>query len=561
MKRVQTYLLIFLLLIAHACNLDSPTWYSQPSFTVLFTSRGLNNPLQLPEGSQILLNANGGFDIQDEIFTLKGTQWTNGTHLKWEDDQQETSIVAIYPVYENKEYSSSNLYSNDGLEDILVAKHTFSHNQKIELQFSHLFAKLTIHVDETLLANLNEIHLTVPSKVSNISTTEGTLSITEESHTSIHKYNGTSEYSFLLPPLSDCILTLTLLTTDNIIYATKLPSHCFQSGIQYVCNLVPNDSRPGIRTAEDLIAFSQLINQRYTGTKTLDDFREEVNGRYIYRLLEDITLSEEECCRLQPIGGAESLAFKDIFDGEGHTISNLILPDQSALTQYTGLFGYIETFGVVKNVHITQATSVTQPSCNQMGVIAAKNYGTIDHCSVSNSTIYSVESGSAGLIASSSNGNIVNCYSQNNTIHVQSYSWIGGIAGTADGNIFNCFTQNNTFKEKGSKQRIGCIVGASTGRSLLNIENCYINHSKSNNYWGAAIGQANKVKILGFYYNKSPYYYEKTSTTATNPLKYDSSYCIESVPVTQVLNEWVMNANKEFTFKNWKLENGIIRFK
>ena len=564
MKRVQTFLLFIFLLVAHACNVDSPTYNNPPSLTVQFTSRGLYTPIQLSEGSRILLNASGGFDIQDEIFTLNGREWTNGTQLQWNDTQKETSIVALHPVYDDKKYSSSNLYSNDGLADVLLAKHTFSHNQKTELQFSHLFAKLTIHVDEALLANLNEIHLTVPYKISDISTTEGTWSIMEESHTSIRENNGTSEYSFLLPPLSDCILTLTLLMTDNIVYETQLNPHSFFSGIQYACNLVPNDSRPGIRTAEDLIAFSQLINKKYNGTKKLDDFREEINGRFVYRLLDDITLSEEECSRLQPIGGTESLAFNDIFDGEGHTISHLILPDQNALNKYTGLFGFINTLGVVKNVHITQATSATKPSCNQMGVIVAKNYGTIDHCSVSNSTIYSVESGYAGLIASSSNGTIVNCYGQNNTIHVQSYSYIGGIAGTADGNILNCFTQNNTFKEKGSKHRIGCIVGGSTGRSLLNIENCYIYHSPNNNYWGAAIGQANKITIHGFYYNKGSYSYEKTSTTASNTSKYDSNYCIESVPVDQVLNEWITssgnNTYQEYTFKNWQMENGIIRF-
>lgn len=519
---------------------------------------------KLPEGSHILLNAQGSLELENELFTLKESQWYSETNLEWNEPQKETFITALYPVYEDKSYSFANLYTEKGLEDVLIAQDTLSTQSKIELNFKHLFAKLSINIDPSLLEELNEIRLTVPVKISDISTKEGTLSLTEESHTTIRENDGSNEYSFLLPPLTNCVLSLTLVRSDNSLYETHLAPHTFESGFQYTCNLLPNDSRPGIRTAEDLIAFSQLINGKYKGERTLADFGEQVNGTTIYRLLEDIVLSEEECSRLQPIGGLATKAFSDTFDGEGHTISKLILPDESALNKYTGLFGYIDSVGVVKNIHIDQATTVTSPYCNQTGIIAAKNYGTIDRCSVTNSTIYSVEYGSIGLISANSSGYITNCYCQDNTILVQSYTYAGGIAGTAEGYILNCFTQDNTFIEKGSKHRVSCITGASSGRSRLTIENCYTHHSTSNTYWGAAIGASNKVTINGFYYNKGTYYYEKTSTTPSNIYKYDTDYCINSSPVIQLLNEWItttgFNTYKEHSFRNWNMEEGRIYF-
>lgn len=566
MKRVFIPLFILFLLLSQACNQDTLTTSSiQPSLSVLFSSRTSDNDHEeLPEGSHILLNAQGGLELKNELFTLSGAQWCCETNLEWNDLQKETSITALYPVYEDKSYSFANLYTDKGLEDILIAQDTFSTKSKIELNFKHLFAKLTININPSLLEGLNEIRLTVPTIISDISTKEGTLSLTEESHTTVRENNGSSEYSFLVPPLTNCTLSLTLIRSDNSLYETNLAPHTFESGFQYTCNLLPNDSRPGIRTAEDLIAFSQLINGKYEGDKTLADFGEQVNGTTIYRLLEDIVFTEEECSRLQPIGGLATKAFSDTFDGEGHTISKLILPDESALNKYTGLFGYLDSAAVVKNIHIDQATSVTNPYCNQTGIIAAKNYGTIDHCSVTNSKIYSVEYGSIGLISANSSGYITNCYSQNNTIQVQSYTYAGGIAGTAEGYILNCFTQDNTFIEKGTKHRVSCIIGASSGRSRLTIENCYTHHSTSNTYWGAAIGTSNKATIKGFYYNKGSYYYEKTSTTSSNIYKYDTNYCINSSPVIQLLNEWIAttgdNTYKEHKFRSWNMEDERIYF-
>ena len=86
---------------------------------------------------------------------------------------------------------------------------------------------------------------------------------------------------------------------------------------KYECNIVRLDSSPGIRTAEDLIAFSQLINKTYKGNKTLDDFGKQVNGEMIYSLCNDIELTEEDCNRLEPIGYHTDIPFSDTFDGKG----------------------------------------------------------------------------------------------------------------------------------------------------------------------------------------------------------------------------------------------------
>ena len=290
-----------------------------------------------------------------------------------------------------------------------------------------------------------------------------------------------------------------------------------------------------------------------------------INGVMTYRLLADIVLTEEDCSKLAPIGEDDGRSntdtyFYDTFDGEGHTISNLILSDKipNKETGYSGLFGHVEETGIVKNIHINNASSVTSPICKFIGVIAADNNGTIDNCSVSNSTLYSMKEGRIGTICAVSTGEITNCYSYDNNLYGTETTYIGGIAAMANNMIINCYSYKNNIYPGSSSDKIGSVVGAITENKLLNIRNCYIYHNQEDTlYWYSAIGSTNKTSIKSFYYNKGELTGGTLNYTPQNVEKYDADFKFEGKHISTLLNQWIDTTGKEsystYTFRRWKV--------
>lgn len=551
MRRVLTLIPAFLIVLIYACHSEQVNLsYPLPSSSSIL-SRGESESTSLPVGSQILLNANGGISLENEIFTYNGNIWTNGQDIDWTEFQTETTVTALYPTYADNQYTSDNLYVDGTLEDVLIAQETLQEKGEINLHFKHLFSSLTLNLDPILERNLQEIALSVPVQAEEISPIDGTISLISSAHTSRQSNNGSQTYTFILPPTEECTLTLLLTREDGSFQEVSFNPHTFISGARYECNITSTDSRPGIRNAEDLITFSQLINGTYTGEETLASFGEQTEGQTTYRLLADISLTEEECSQLVPIG-TEDVPFADIFDGEGHILSQLLLPNE----RYTGLFGHIGTTGVIRNLHITEASSTQAETCQYTGIIAANNDGTIDHCSVKNSTIHTIEKGYMGGICALTSGTILNCYTQDISIQVNNNTIAGGITGSASGNILNCYSIRNMFSVAETGYRLGSIAGMSGPRTTRYIDNCYIYHNQSSKYWGAAVGTASRVTIRNFYYNRGEVYNTKDAKTIiTNTAMYDSGYCIDAVPISQLLNEWIETTGAtsypEFTFYKW----------
>lgn len=556
MERAQKILYALLLVFIHACQSEQAIPPIRPSLKCTIQSRGENSPQHLPAGSQILLNANGGLELENETFTYNGNIWENGKNFQWTDPQKETNIIALHPIYADNLYTSENIYSNGMLEDVLIARKTLTGKEMIELQFEHLFSMLTLHVENDILEELKELRLTIPAKIGEISTQEGTFSIIDEPSIATQSNNGSNDYSFILPPIEECILTLTLVMADNIIHEMNLAPHSFRSGTRYECNLLNTDTRPGIRTAEDLIIFSQLINGTYKGNKTLSDFGEQIGGETIYRLLADISMTKEECSQFAPIGRKESTPFSYTFDGEGHTISNFILPNNNLHNSYSGLFGYVASTGIIKNLILTNASSSSTPAYTKAGIIASNNKGIINNCSVTNSIIYSAENGFTGLICCQSSGTIINSHTENNTLHVVDGTASGGICGSASGKILNSYSYKNKFSTSGSGYRTSGIVGASSTSTRLYIENNYTYIASTPKYWGGAVGNSNNVSIKYFYYNLGNLYNgTATNTTQSNAKKYDAQYYVDSVHISTLLNEWIETTGKsqypQYTFRQW----------
>ncbi len=123
-----------------------------------------------------------------------------------------------------------------------------------------------------------------------------------------------------------------------------------------------------------------------------------------------------------PIGTLAN-RFEGIFDGNGKTISNLII--NRAGTNYIGLFGYTDTDSSIKNLGLVN------------GNVIGGNY-------------------IAGLVGHNS-GLIINSYNNNIIIGVD---YIGGIAGRNEGSIINSYNNNNLSGED--------YIGGITGRNYNN---------------------------------------------------------------------------------------------
>ncbi len=557
MKKFILLTQILLLSLLMACESDTPALPSESKATAGNISTRSNTTETLGEGSRILLNAHGGLTIENELFTYNNGAWSNENEYKWEDAEETTHIMALYP------HDATSPYNGDALKDILIAQATLAQGEtNVSLTFEHLFASFTLNVDETLVDEISSIQLTSPRKVTNISPTTGEITLSESTNTTTLTGNGGSSYTFIIPPMEASIeLDITLSNGKNQTYT--LQRHRFERGFVYECRLRDWNMVPGIRSAKDLIAFSQLINGKSYGTYKLSDFGEkQADGRMLYRLLADIDFSnidkDTNSKDLLPIGyyDGPSIMFSDIFDGLGHTISNLTIPDKSTNSKvdknHSGLFGYISTNGIVRNLRIVNATTVKEPTCNRLGIIAAFNEGIIHNCSVENSTIYCIDDYQAGFICARqlTNAYIFNCYTANNTlVGSSSAKRKGGFVGEGYGYILNSYAYNNTFTKLTSTGTGGGIVGLSSTNPLT-IENCYIYHAKSTSYFGIIIGSSStNTTIKNNFYNKLL----PSGTTDNNNQKYDNNFKVNEIHISTLLNQWITNnqSSYDYTFTTW----------
>jgi filamentous hemagglutinin family protein len=181
--------------------------------------------------------------------------------------------------------------------------------------------------------------------------------------------------------------------------------------------------------------------------------------------------------------GTSSSAFKGIFDGLGHTISNLNINRSS--TSYAGLFG--NSSGTIQNVSLIGG-SVTGSS--DVGALVGKNSGVLNNVSSSTAVTSTANNSQyvGGLVgysstaivngyatgAVSSNGNDVGGLVGYSTVAiagdyatgtVSGNSYVGGLAGYSNGGISN---SNATGNVTGSNQYAGGLTGYNTGGAISN---------------------------------------------------------------------------------------------
>lgn len=514
-------------------------------------ARVINTNSSLMPNDKALFNATGGTTLTNEIFTFDGTKWENEGSSISSNVSEATTLTALYPAYNsNNILITENPYSDNELEDILIAQCTFTNKTDIELCFKHLFSMLTIHIQSPLKESISSFSITAP-KVTNMQA-DGNFS-TEGTHTTIPTLNDTGDYTFIIPSVEDCNLTLSFTMGEETISHNL--THTFTSGYKYECNITDRE-QVGINSAEELIAFSRLINNLSSDNYKLSDFGEEQEeGQMLYRLLTDIDFTGINGEDLLPICYNQDNTFNDIFDGGGHTISNLTINPSGGVA---GLFGRIGSTGTIKNLFLDDCSlNITENTSAGVGSIAGICTGIISDCGVTNGTISNkVESYTGGIVGVLRNGVIINSFIKDSQVTSTNAS-VGGVVGKIEtGNIINCFAASNTIT-RGSNY-CGGFCGYSDNGKIIN---CYV-------YKQTLKTTSNRGQIIGHGYNSSvSYCYTNTSSPALiiynreescsvlSCKTYNSStFFIGDSNIVNVLNQWIETnqSSYSYTFTRWK---------
>lgn len=185
----------------------------------------------------------------------------------------------------------------------------------------------------------------------------------------------------------------------------------------------------------------------------------------------------------------DGTGFSGVFDGGGHTIENLTINTMGVGNDYLGLFGRIETNGVLKNIYLQNSHIVGTSESFYMGVLCASNScGIVSNCHVSGEISGYKYIG--GLIGSSSYGIILNCSA---SVNVSAISYcIGGLVGYHNfGSISSCYAHGNIEAER----IVGGLVGINNQAS---ISNSYALGSVTGYMAGGLVGD-NSGSILNCY--------------------------------------------------------------
>ena len=153
------------------------------------------------------------------------------------------------------------------------------------------------------------------------------------------------------------------------------------------------------------------------------------------------------------IAGYSSRTFAGVFDGQGHTISNLSVASHTGVYSAAGLFGTIT--GTVKNVKLANVNiSSDHYAGGVVGYISANTGASVQNCSVEGGSIKST----AHLMDDGS-------YDDGDKA--------GGIVGyiTAVDYVDGCSVKNLTIT---AYRDLGAIVGCAAGSGTVKVTNCTV---------------------------------------------------------------------------------------
>ena len=196
-----------------------------------------------------------------------------------------------------------------------------------------------------------------------------------------------------------------------------------------------------------------------------------ITGCNGYELAADIDLTG---LNWEPVGDA-STPFTGIFDGNGHTISNLEIDISDNYN--TGFFGYISGDSTIRNLIINGGSvTATHPGWYaSAGVLAGyiDNMSTVDNVSIIgvSGVIGKTVGGGyriGGLVGYSS-GTITNSYATGSVDGgTGNFNEIGGLVGWSSGTITNSYATGSVDDGDGDSDRVGGLAGHNEGGMITN---------------------------------------------------------------------------------------------
>lgn len=274
----------------------------------------------------------------------------------------------------------------------------------------------------------------------------------------------------------------------------------------------PDESEYFISTAAELAGLRELVNN---GTELFH------NKTII--LTDDINM-EGTVWKIGIGYSAPSTAersFNGIFDGGGYrifnftydstaeedTVADTFIPDAAA-HNYHGMFGLIGSFGKVMNLGFENASVTAGSTDNKVsiivGIIAARNNGTIEHCYINNGTLAGGFYGSwcdhvYGGVAANNYGTIQDVFVKNidftGVVAQINSTRKAGIAGGNAGTIKDCYVYNPIY-DNGNGFYTWDESGAGVGQAPImfyydpittsnsgTVKNVYSSDSLTRNGW------------------------------------------------------------------------------
>lgn len=217
-----------------------------------------------------------------------------------------------------------------------------------------------------------------------------------------------------------------------------------------------------ISTAAQLLGLATLTQTQFQGWSYGYSTFEGVK----ITLINDIHMSSDWI----PIGFSETHPFAGEFDGNGHTISNIIIAENSS--DNNGVFGYVT--GSIKNLTVTGKISST--GNNTGGISGTLAGGTITNCTSEINITGGCDVG--GIAGESLSGSINNCINRG---EITGNIRVGGIVGeNRDTKTVKCINEgdiNSNLTGIGT-YGTGGICGRSVSKLSL-IDEC---HNRGNIY-------------------------------------------------------------------------------
>jgi len=242
----------------------------------------------------------------------------------------------------------------------------------------------------------------------------------------------------------------------------------------------------------------------------------------------------------------QGVPFAGIFDGGGHTASNITIDTAGSSNDFLALFGQLEDDAEIENLNLYNMSIMGGVSSHSVGGLVGRNYGIVTDCNItctvtgddyigvlcgynSGSIISSHTSGIINVTSSNgshlgglsgfNSGSIMNCCA---TVTVSGHYNAGGLCGYNNGSITNSYTSNviisgddytgglcgenrGIIMNSYATGTIGgdCYVGGLCGKNYSGtITNCYASAAVSGTgYWiGGLCGDNERSSIINCYF-------------------------------------------------------------